>query len=66
MREHGVEEFPDPDFSDDFSDGAYSPWPEEAFSEVESDPDFEAADEACRDVIIPEGAAGESGEGSDG
>jgi hypothetical protein len=66
MREHGVEEFPDPDFADDFSDGAYSPWDEEAFSDAESDPDFEAAEEACRDIVIPEGAAGESGGGSDG
>jgi hypothetical protein len=65
MREHGVEDFPDPDFADDFTDGAYSPWPEESIMEVESDPDFEAANEACRDVIIPEGAAAESGEGSD-
>jgi hypothetical protein len=66
MREHGVEKFPDPDFSDDMSDGAYSPWDEEAFSEVESDPDFEAAEEACRDIMVPPGAAGEPGEGSDG
>lgn len=63
MREHGVEDFPDPDFADDFSDGTYSPWDEEAFSDAETDPDFEAAEEACRDIAIPEGAAGESGEG---
>jgi hypothetical protein len=66
MREHGVEDFPDPDFTDDLSDGAYSPLPPEAMGEVQSDPDFEAADEACRDVMVPQGAEAESGKGSDG
>jgi hypothetical protein len=66
MRDHGIEEFPDPDFSDDFSDGAFSPWSPEAISDAQSDPDFEAADEACRDVILPPGATADSDEGSDG
>lgn len=68
MRENGIDDFPDPDFSDDMSDGLFSPWPPEAMEGFESDPDFEAADEACRDVMIPEGAepVGDASEDSDG
>lgn len=71
MRENGVEDFPDPDFEDDESDGMFTPWPQEAVAEAQSDPDFEAADETCRDLALPEGAEPidedeEEGEGSDG
>jgi hypothetical protein len=68
MRENGVEDFPDPDFADDMSDGFFSPWPPEAMGGIESDPDFRAADEACRDIMIPAGMepAGEDGDNGEG
>jgi hypothetical protein len=69
MRDNGIDDFPDPDFSllDDPSEGVASPWPPEAMEGIESDPDFQAAREACLDIMIPGGAepAGE-GEDSDG
>jgi hypothetical protein len=56
MRENGVADFPDPDWADDESDGMFTPWPQEQMEEVQADPDFETADEACRDLVLPPGA----------
>jgi hypothetical protein len=64
MRDNGVDDFPDPDFADDLSDGQFSPWPPEAVTSAETDPDFDAADEACRDIMVPPGMdAADEGEG---
>lgn len=69
MRENGVETFPDPEPSpievESGDDSIVTPFDPEAMADVEADPDFRGADEACRDIMLPDGAGSVTGEGAE-